>query len=118
MSEARERVFSRLSGLEAGSDQTGNGGAERTPAAGPRVWAFAMCLVALLLAFGANWVVPNCARAEEDEVQKARVVHSRRLTGLQRYTAPTRLVLTARFGKTSSAPRARGNIRSSAPGGS
>ena len=45
MSEAREVVFSRLSGLEAGSDQTGNGGAERAPAAG----------------------------AEEDEVQKARV---------------------------------------------
>jgi mono/diheme cytochrome c family protein len=73
MSETTERVFSSLSGLEGGSDRTGNGRAERTPAADPRVWAFAMCLVALLLAFGANWVVPNCARAEEDEVQKARV---------------------------------------------
>jgi len=72
MSEPKERVLSSLSGLEAGSDQTGNGGAERTPAAGPRGWAFAMCLVALLIAFGADWVVPNCARAE-DEVQKARV---------------------------------------------
>ncbi len=30
MSETREVVFSSLSGLEAGSDRTGNGGAERT----------------------------------------------------------------------------------------
>jgi hypothetical protein len=43
MSEAKERVFSSLSGLQAGSHQTGNGGAERTLGAASSVLDLEVC---------------------------------------------------------------------------
>ena len=36
-----------------------------------RVWV-PIRVMALVVALGAGWAVPNCARAEEDELQKAR----------------------------------------------
>ena len=146
---------------EGGSDRTGNERAEGTPAKALRVWTFTMCLLGLLIALGADWVVPNRARAEGDEVQKARVEAGR--FWYEKYCtpchgaggAPGKAVYRAnkqpvdlrsyvqRHGgafpaadwiaavfspnptrthgkvwRTSSAPRGRGNIRSSAPGGS